>query len=1088
MSLFDRAMRSSAVVVLAVAVAGLPSVLSAQAATGAVEGRVVDAQNERPISGARVRVGGTTIGAVTNEAGNFRVAGVPARQVELTVRMIGYGPVTHSVVVAAGQTARVDFQISVSALQLDQVVVTGSGQQVEVKKLGNTVAVVQPPQDVPINDISSLLQAREPGLSSITSAGLTGSGARIRIRGNASLTQSNEPVIFLDGIRVNSGGGQTSRLDDIDPESIERIEVLKGAAAATLYGTEASNGVIQVFTKRGSNSAPHWRFTGEQEAIQFPDRVAPNAGYAKSQAQAVSVARYWRLGSLSPFQVFEVPIWRDYLTETGKASTVAGQVDGGGPSFTYFASGRYQYEDGPIGGKSLGTATDALKRVQTGANLSLVPFNNMRLGLRSAYYYTWNAIPGGGIIGNSIYGTYALAAYARPETANCNKSSEVAPGQCSGEGNAFGNQAFMTVRESLQQQAEEAVQRYNGSVNAVYTPLSELNFDVTAGWDVSNTNSFSFSRFRYDVDEYTTNNVEGSRSVSADQARVLTLDGKMAWNRDVTASMSSAFVAGLQVFNVRSTSAGGSSTNLPGPGISVVSAGGQNIAASESFLTTVNGGFFAQEQVGFRNWSFLTVGGRYDYASAFGADAPAVFYPKASLSVVPSDLSSWSRPFGINSLRLRFALGKSGRQPGAFDKFTTFTPLRGELGAGLAPSNLGNPSLRPEVATEIEGGFEAGLWGDRIGVDATAWHRVVNDLLIARQFPVSGGFRRTQLDNIGKATALGYEFGARSYVINSPRLSLELSANASYITQTLNSLGGAPNIKTQPDYIRHRVFLKEGDPLGSIYAPRLAEACPAGGTTPAKNKAGTDILCYGPNQFPISLNGNGRAATREELLAYLAQPRDLKTSAVQTALKPLLADYDGNGNVLEQRIGKIFPDWTGTFGPTLSYRNNWRMQGLFEWRTGFMVHNLTYAFRNSQHATIGSNLQPYVQVEAILNNPASTPEQRLAAADEYIKNYRHLLEPGLNEFEKGDFLRFRELSLTYVAPERLAARVGARSMSFTLAGRNIGLWTPYSGSDPEIAYAGRQAAGGVTGNFNDASDSFGMPVPRRFSFLVNLGF
>src|SRR6476659_3432894 len=155
-----RAVRRVAVVVLAALI--LPRGLAGQTTTGAIEGRVVDAQNERPIAGARVRVAGTTIGALTNEAGNFRVAGVPARQVDVTVRMIGYAPLTRSIVVPAGQTSRLDFQINVSALQLDQVVVTGSGQQVEVKKLGNTVAVLQAPQDVPINDLSSLLQAREP--------------------------------------------------------------------------------------------------------------------------------------------------------------------------------------------------------------------------------------------------------------------------------------------------------------------------------------------------------------------------------------------------------------------------------------------------------------------------------------------------------------------------------------------------------------------------------------------------------------------------------------------------------------------------------------------------------------------------------------------------------------------------------------------------------------------------------------------------------------------------------------------------------------------------------------------------------------
>jgi TonB-linked SusC/RagA family outer membrane protein len=1086
-----------ALVTLIVAGSATPRHADAQGNTGAIEGRVTQTENGQPVSGARVHVSGTTLRAVTTEAGEFRISGVPARQVEVSVRMIGFAPATQRVVVAEGQTARADFQITVSALQLDQVVVTGTGQQVEARKLGNTVAVITPPENMPVNNIATLLQAREPGLTAISSAGLTGTGARIRIRGNASLTQSNEPIVFLDGIRINSGGGQTSRLEDIDPESIERIEILKGAAAATLYGTEASNGVIQVFSKRGTNSAPRWRVSYGRDALQFPDRVAPISGYAKTQAQADSVATFWGKPGLQPYQVFEVPAWRDYLTETGFANTMSAQVSGGGSSFTYFASGRYEYEDGPVGGNDLGPATDMLRRVQTRVNLSLVPFTTLRLGLQTGYYNTLSQIPGGGIIGNSIYGTYALAAYARPEAANCNRSTYLGPAKCSGAGNAFGNQAFMTVRESLQQLSDDHVQRYHGVISATYTPFSELNFDLAGGWDVANTRGISFSRFRYDVDQYTTNNIEGSRGVSADQSRVLTLDGRSAWNRDISPSLSSGFVAGMQVFHVRSVSSGASSTNLPGPGIEVVQAGGLNVLANESFLTTVNGGFFAQEQLGFRNWSFLTFGGRYDYASAFGAESPGVFYPKAGISIVPSDIPGWAGRYGMNTLRLRFAWGQSGKQPGAFDKFTTFGSIRGELGAGLVPQNLGNPKLKPEKSTELEGGFEVGLLDNRVGINATAWSREVNDLLIQRQFPVSGGFRNPQLANIGKVTANGLELGVLTYLVNKPDLEIQFMANAASLNQKLISLGGAPVIKTQSTYVRHRVFLKEGDPLGSIYVPRLATACPGGGTTPAQNSAGANIACYGPGEYPISLNNNGRAATQAELLAYLATPRDLKTTAVQNALRPLLADYDGTGtfqngvyvpNLSEQRIGDIFPDWTGTFGPTVTYRKNWRLNSLFEWRTGFLVHNLTYAFRSSQHATIGSNLRPYSEVEAILNNPASTPQQRVDAADLYIKQFRRLLEPGLNEFEKGDFMKFRELALTYLAPQHIAARARASSMAITLAARNIGLWTPYSGSDPEIAYAGRQAGGGVVGNFNDASDSFGMPVPRRFSLLVSLGF
>jgi TonB-dependent starch-binding outer membrane protein SusC len=1067
-----------------------PRRLEAQNPTGAIEGTITDVGTGRTLVGARVLVAGTQLGGVTNESGTFRIAGVPVRQIELNVRLIGYAPQNRTLVVREGQTERADFKLQVSALQLEQVVVTGSGQQTEVKRLGNTVAVIQPPENAPVHDFSNLLQAREPGLTAISSSGLTGEGARIRIRGNASLTQSNEPVVFVDGVRINSGGAMTSRLDDLDPNAIERIEVLKGAAAATLYGTQASNGVIQVFTKKGASRPPRWNVQMEQEAITFPDRIAPNAGYARTAGRADSLAAYWQIPGLKPFQVFEVPIFKDYLTETGNASIVGGSVSGGASTLTYFGSGRFERENGPIGGTRFGPADDILRRIQTGVNLSLVPTNSVRLGVRSSYFNIESERPGD-IIGNSIYGAFALSQYARPEAANCDKSSYRAPGQCDGPGNPFGNMAFMSMREAMQQVTSEKVSRYNGVFTAGWTPLAEVTTDLTAGYDIVNRRNLSFSPYHYDIDELTTNNIEGSRSIGSAMNRLLTLDAKVAWNRPITSDFSSALVAGMQVFNDRNESSSGSAVDLPGPGIVVVGAGGRNIATGEAFSTDINGGYFAQEQVGFRNLAFLTLGGRYDFASAFGEASPGVFYPKASLSVVPSDWSRWNRPFGMNTLRLRVAVGRSGRQPGSFDKFTTFAPLRAEQGAGLAPSQLGNQELRPEIATEYEGGFEMGLHEDRIGLNATAWRRKVNDLLIDQQFAPSGGFRGTQIANIGNMHGYGYEFGARAFVISRPSFGMEVFANAAYLNQTIDTLGGGlAFIKVDPSYVRHLVYLKAHDPLGSLYAPRLAQACPGGGTTPALNKINKPIACYGPGQVPISLNGNGRAATEAELLAYLSQPRDLRTSAVQSALQPLLADYDGVGVALisQQRVGDIIPDWTGSFGTNFTISSNWRVQSVFEYRTGYQIANLTDAFRSSQHATIGSNTKPYAIVEAALGNPASTPEQRLAAAKEYIAHYRRLLEPGLNEVSDGDFVRLRELAVTYNAPAAVAARAGFGSLSITAAGRNLWLGTKYSGADPELAYAGRQPGGGTTANFRDASEAFNLPTPRRFSLMVNLGF
>jgi TonB-dependent SusC/RagA subfamily outer membrane receptor len=184
-------------------------------------------------------------------------------------------------------------------------------------------------------------------------AGTRAKGARIRIRGNASLAQSNEPIIYVDGVRIdNSGSGsdnlRLSRLDDLNPEAIERIEVLKGAAAATLYGTEASSGVIQIFTKAGRTGAPEFTFALEQAYSQHnKSRYEPHAGFARSDAQAQILSDLFER-DIRPYEVFEHNYW-DEVFETGSASTASLTVSGGTELITYMFSGRMQRENGPLG-------------------------------------------------------------------------------------------------------------------------------------------------------------------------------------------------------------------------------------------------------------------------------------------------------------------------------------------------------------------------------------------------------------------------------------------------------------------------------------------------------------------------------------------------------------------------------------------------------------------------------------------------------------------------------------------------------------------------------------------------------------------
>lgn len=1081
-----------------VAAGPLAAQAPAAGASGVVEGRVTEANTGRALQGVQVLVVGTQLGAVSTASGQFRIINVPTRQVEVRARLVGFAPATQPATVTAGAPAVVNFRLQASALQLEQVVVTGTGQQVETKRLGNTVAVIQPPEAAPINSTSEILQGREPGLVGLPSGGLAGEGARIRIRGNASLSQSNEPIVFVDGVRVNSaggfgttigagGGGTPSRLDDINPESIERIEVLKGAAAATLYGTEASNGVIQIFTKKGTAGAPKWTLSLQQDVSRYPDRVEPAFGFARDSATAARMS-YFYGREIRPFEIVSENFFQDYLTETGSGQTVAGSVNGGNQGITYFVSGRYFGEDGPFGGADLGPARDRNRRVQGTMSLDIFPLSNLRLGLRSAYTDALQQTPNNS---NNIYAAPAIAMAARPEAVNCTASMDgpadptyglTARGSrtCRGPGNPLGTGTpFATVRETLQRVTEQAVGRFTGSIDATYTARPDLIFSATVGLDETNERNDQFAAFGRNVDLLTALPPGGERRIATVGRREMTVDLKGSWDAEVGERWTSSFVAGTQGFFTRRRERFSEGSNFPGPGILVVNGAGDNRDVFESILETFNGGLFAQEQVGYHDWIFGTVGGRYDFSSAFGENAGGVFYPKVSLSVVPTDRPGAGEIPFVSTLRVRAALGRSGRQPDAFAKFTTYAPIVGELGSGLVPQNLGSPDLRPEIATEIEGGFEVGLLENRLGLDFTYWDRTVDDALIPRQFAVSGGFQATQLANIGRIEANGVEIGVRAFPIQRQNFALELFANGAYLKQTMASLGDAPPQKV--GYFRLRGFVKEGDPIGALYAPIVAAPCSA-------RPAGATYACLEPGQVAVDINRDGRPDSEADVRAYLATPRDLRTGAVASALAPVLADVQGTGNVLEQYVGKAIPDWSGAFGATVDFLRDWRVSGLFEYRQGFMIQNLTDAFRQSQHPSFGGNTQAFAEVYRALLDPAVSVDDRLAATRTYIDDLRALNEPGLNQIEPGDFIRFRELSLTYSAPQTLAARAGANSLSVTVSGRNLALWTKYSGLDPEINSISRTATASLNSNLQESIDSFGLPLPRRFSIAVNLGF
>jgi TonB-linked SusC/RagA family outer membrane protein len=1130
---------------------------------GTIRGTVREADTQRPVPGVQVFIPGTQMATVTDPQGRYEFTGVPAGGVQVRVRAVGYSAALATTTVVGGQTVTVDFALNRSVIALDEVVVTGTGATAERRQLGNTIATVKAEvlEVAPVKDFSTALAAREAGVSVLPSSGLAGEGARIRIRGNASLSMANEPVVYIDGVRMDRGSigeqptGRVTPLDNISPDMIERIEILKGAAAATLYGSEASAGVIQIFTKKGTQGRPRFSVRIDQGASRYPgDRVEDNWGFARTQAQADRLNAIHRnthidnngQPGIQPFEAVGFPsVSAKSAWGTGWSQTYSVSVSGGGSDAVYTVSGRYYDENGPydvtdlVGPYFLGKSNlagsvnvlpydparvDFVRRYQMAGNVQLFPRERLTLGVGFMFADVSQMVPENA---NNIYGVQSSLLNAKPENGNCAESiarrlggafgeDPDRPGSCAGPGNVWGNRAFSTPRENTLSKPTTALDHFNANAKVGYTPLTNrLSFDVTVGVDITNSREATFMPWGNNIDGFSARRPLGQKFFDARFNREITMDGRARWSESF-GMISSQLTLGGQGFITKNHFRSGSGQDFPGPGIEVVGAGAAR-SASESFVEVVNLGLMGEEQIGFNGWAFVTLGGRWDRNSAFGEATTGQFYPKVNASLVFSDMPGWNSTL-LSTLRVRGAVGRSGLQPGAFDRFRTFGPQTSQDGAGLSPRQLGNDSLKPEVTTEWEAGAELGLFENRLGFEVTRWARKTTDALVDKQYPPSGGFWRTQLTNVGELEASGWELSVQALVVDRPGLSVNLFGNAAYLFQRVLSLGGSPPIKVGGTYDRYRNWLFEGQAPGVLLGATIMQPCNSG--TKAR-------FCLQPGQLPFDVNRDGRLDTRADIEAFFATNcaglgcnLDLFNTPTFTGSPgggrgPFLDDRNGDNDFLtecmadrtspktigdfkimkdkagqeyEYCLTKSYPDWSGSFGSDVTIARNLRLNVLFEYKFGnFYVSNLTDGFRNS-NPLIGRNNRRPAELEAIIEDPSKSPQEKTDALLEFIDLYKELSPyPGLNLAEKADFLRLREVGITYTAPASFAQRLGLSSLSFNLAGRNLLLFTPYSGIDPEMNAVSTRGAD-LSANYLDSVDAWSLPLARSVAFSVRFGF
>jgi len=774
------------------------AVSAGAAQQGAIAGRVTDRVTQQPVVGAEVLVLGTNLGGRAGQDGRYRISNISAGQYTLQVRLIGYATASQQVSVTAGQTATVDFAVSAAAVPLEAVVVTATGAEQLKRELGHAVATIDAAKTVeqatPTN-LADLLNARAPGVQVLPSGGTTGTGSRIRIRGSSSLSLTNEPIIVVDGIRVENGatgqtatsigiGGQTpSRLNDISPEDIESIEIVKGPSAAALYGTDAANGVIQIRTKRGRPGPTKWN--GYVEGGVLNDITAwpanytsvTNAGASCSLTQAA--AGVCAIDTVRTFNPLEV----NSPFQTGSRQQYGVSASGGSDVTTFFVSGEFEREKGIY-------HPNDLRRTSLRANLHHQASRLLDVAVSTGYTSSDLSLP-----------------------QNDNNSAGIASSGLLGSANSNNGRlgyGFLTPTQSFNILVGQGIERFTGSVNANFRPTSFLTLRAVAGTDVSNR--FDQQTISPGLVPLNQNTLDGQRNSNRAQIFNYTANFTATAAFRLSPIVTSNTSAGVQFFKdvfAQTFASGrklvGGTTSLAGVVIPTVN---EN---TDQFVTL---GGYVEEQVGIRDRLYFTGALRGDDNSAFGANFNFITYPKLSGSWVVSEEPFFPRWSWLSSLRVRAAWGKSGRQPGPTDALAFYSPVAVATNStdapGITDSSLGNANLKPEKTREYEAGFDADLWTQRLHFEFTYYDKNSRDALIARRLAPSLGVSTTRFENLGEVSNKGVEVSLNAQVVNTPNLSWSVTASAwgnrnrlidlgPGITPIIFGLGGATQ-RHQPDF------------------------------------------------------------------------------------------------------------------------------------------------------------------------------------------------------------------------------------------------------------------------------------------------
>lgn len=949
-----RSMRS--LFVLLLLIPGLAAVASAQT----VSGRVTDAATGGPIGLAQISIVGTGVGGLSQADGRYQITNVPSGTQTLRAERIGYATVNATITVPAGGTVVQDFVMSLQALAMDEIVVTGVPGGTRVRAIGNSIGrvdAVEIAEVAPVANVESLLRGRSPGVN-MMGAGQVGSTPRMRIRGASSLSLNSQPLVYIDGVRAANNeqmglSWYTARgiLGSLEPDQIASIEILKGPAAATLYGTEASRGVVNILTKRGTEGG-----------VQVEMVARAGANFIANAQGKVGYDNYWT--DRATGNVYSVNML-DYMEELGREIYGFGPVQhysaslsGGSQDSQYFFSGAYTGETGSLSHnwvRKLNMRTNFDTRISDNVSVALnMGYTNNRD--RSAMD-GYSSITEGIEFGNPRW---------MPEHA-C--SGGIISGGCD---TRIGFPAQSHPAREMSQFDHTELNRFTGGMTLNFEAFGWLTGRMTSGLDFTgelNTWHRDFQTNDTTITMLGTNGAKGFRNEARYNHLLTTTDFSSTAEWGLTSSLSSSTSFGVQYYTRNNSYLSASGVQFAGPGLSTITSTAIVGTPGNNNVSNNTLGSYVQETLAWRDRLFLTGAMRVDNNSAFGDQIDWVTYPKFSLSWVVNE-EPWFEnvaPSFLNTLRLRGAWGQSGEQPAAFSALRTWSPVTGPAGPGVTPSTLGNPELTAEVGEETEVGFDADLFDNRLGVEFSYYHKLTKGAILERSLPPSAGFTGRQFFNAGKIRNDGFELGVNANVVDASAWGLNVGFNLSYNDAEILQLSGEPGdtsiIFNSWSSMEHRVGAA---PFSWFGRDVVSADWDASGNV-------VNVMCS---------DGSGGTT----------------------------ACFDSNGNTIAPRVdlGRAIPPWEASFYTDVAIGDNLRFHALFTSMQGHKRFDNTERQRCRLYVVCRENAYPEEWIDGDFEMKAT------------IQSSDQITDGWINDVS---FIRLKEVSLSYELPESLRVGV-----------------------------------------------------------------